>query len=402
MIGLAEYRTQSRRQAAPAFHPVAERPKGELIWIQAGEPSSGRAKSDLARELVRVRDGASVLLTTHEPELVPATENVIVERIPDDHPDLVEEFVKFWSPDIALWVWGGLRPNLIQSSWKHGAPLYLVDAGQDGFDRGRDGWLPEVPRSLLAQFDAWFARSEAARLRLLQLGCLEEAVEQVPPLQPLGQTLPFVESDLDYLRAELTGRPIWFARGVTRPELPCVLQAHKNAMRGAPRLLLILEPANEADHAWMAEEFANADLRHTPWSDGAPPGESAQVLFADVPGETGLWYSLASVSFLGQSLDPEGSGCDPYEAAAHGSAVLYGPNVDQYLRSYSRLAAVSAARLISDAQSLSTSVARLTSPDQAATMAMAAWDVVTAGATASDRIITVVGEALDRRAGLSE
>ena len=132
------------------------------------------------------------------------------------------------------------------------------------------------------------------------------------------------------------------------------------------------------------------------------PSESAQILFADLPDETGLWYSLASVSFLGQSLDPAGRGQDPYEAAAHGSAVLYGPNVHGYLRSYSRLASAGAARMIADAEALATSVSRLTSPDQAARMAMAAWDVVTQGAESMDRIMVLVNDALDRRAGIPE
>lgn len=402
MIGLATYRTESRRGVAPAFAPVAERPKGELVWIQAGEPGGGRAKYDLARELLRARDDMSILMTTELSENLPEADRLIIDRIPDEHPDYTEAFLAHWAPDTALWLWGGLRPNLILSTWKAGAPMYIVDAGQDGFDRARDGWLPEVPRNLLAHFDGWFARSEAAKSRLVQLGCPDALVAQVPPLQPLGETLPFAETELDEMRAELSGRPVWFARSISASEVAYVLEAHKNAMRSAPRLLLIIEPTPGVDISWMTDRFAEAELRHATWSEGETPNESVQIMLADETGDAGLWYSLASVSFLGQSLDPDGKGCNPYEAAAHGSAVLYGPHVDEHLRSYSRLAAAGAARLISDAQSLSTAIARLTSPDQAATMAMAAWDVVTAGATATDKIATLVCNVLDKRAGHSE
>lgn len=401
-VGLATYKTLSRRTPAEDFTPVANRPKGELVWIHVGEPGTGRAKFDLAREIIRLRDDVSVLLTTDEPEKVPMTDRLYTEDIPSDHPDTTEAFAKHWAPDVALWVWGGLRPNLVLSTWKHGAPLFLVNAGQDGFDRQRDHWLPEVPRRLLAHFDVWLARSEAARLRLIQLGCPDDRVIEVPPLQPVGQTLPFVQSDLEDLRETLTGRPVWFARGVTENELPTVLRAHNSALRHAPRMLMILEPAIDADQERMIEMFGDQKLRHARWSDGDMPSESAQILFADLPDETGLWYSLASVSFLGNSLDPDGRGRDPYEAAAHGSAILYGPNVKDYLRSYARLASSGAARMISDADSLSTSVSRLTSPDQAARMAMAAWDVVTQGAEAMDKIMTLVNEALDRKAGTSD
>lgn len=402
MIGLAAYRTESRRTVAPPFAPVAPRPVGELVWLHADEPGGGRAKYDLARELLQMRDDLTVLVTANNHSQAPELEGLILDQVPDEHPDYTEAFIGHWAPDTTLWMWGGLRPNLILSTWKNGAPMYVIDAGQDGFDRSKEGWLPEVPRNLLAHFDGWLTRSEAAKLRLEQLGCPKDQVEHVPPLQPLGQTLPFVDSDLEELRAELTGRPVWFARGITAHELPFVLEAHKNAMRSAPRLILILEPAENTDIASMISSFAEAEFRHASWNEGALPNESAQILLADTQEDTGLWFSLASVSFLGQSLDPDGKGCDPYQAAAHGSAVLYGPHVDAYLRSYSRLAASGAARLISDAQSLSTAVARLTSPDQAATMAMAAWDVVTAGAAATERISALVSEALDKRAGTPE
>ena len=58
-----------------------------------------------------------------------------------------------------------------------------------------------------------------------------------------------------------------------------------------------------------------------------------------------------------------------------------------------------AARIISDDLSLGNAVSRLIAPDQAASMAMAAWDVITVGAAATDRVIELVNTALDQGRG---
>ncbi|MEO9821769.1 MAG: glycosyltransferase N-terminal domain-containing protein [Paracoccaceae bacterium] len=400
-LGLAAYKALKARGVAPAFSPTGERPEGELLWLHSAEPGAGRAAIDLATRMARTRDGMTVLLTfpggvsKSSIDMTNARE-VIIETLPREHPQSVDDFLNHWSPDACVWIWGGLRPNLVLECAERNIPLFLVDAGKDGFDRRRDRWLPEVPRQVLTCFEAWLARSEEAHLRLAQLGCPLDQIETVKPLQPIGQTLPINAAEVDEVRGELRGRPMWLARMVTLDELPTVLSAHRMAVKRAHRLLLVLEPNSADDIDVFKATVAKENLRAMSWSDGEIPSESCSILLADTNEETGLWLSVSPVSFLGRSLTAGAKGTDPYEAAAHGSAILYGPNVGQYLNSYSRLAEVGAARIISDDLSLGNAVSRLIAPDQAASMAMAAWDVITVGAAATDRVIDLVNTALDK------
>ncbi|MEP3847057.1 MAG: glycosyltransferase N-terminal domain-containing protein [Paracoccaceae bacterium] len=403
-LGLAAYKALKARGIAPAFSPKSERPEGEVLWLHSAEPGAGRAAIDLATRMARTRDGMTVLLTfpdeaTERSNNVTNTREFIIETLPSEHPQSVDAFLNYWSPDAGVWVWGGLRPNLVLACADQNIPMFLVDAGKDGFDRRTDRWLPEVPRQVLTCFEAWLARSEEAHLRLAQLGCPLDQIETVAPLQPIGQTLPINVAEVDEVRGELRGRPIWFARKITRSELPTILSAHRMALKRAHRLLLVLEPSNPEDIDLFRASVAKENLRAMSWSEGEIPSESCSILLADTEDETGLWLSVSPVSFLGRSLSAGAKGTDPYEAAAHGSAILYGPNVGQYLNSYSRLAEVGAARIISDDLSLGNAVSRLIAPDQAASMAMAAWDVITVGAAATDRVIELVNTALDQGRG---
>ena len=145
----------------------------------------------------------------------------------------------------------------------------------------------------------------------------------------------------------------------------------------------------------MAEQAATRDFRVLRWGSDIYPEDSTQVLVAEDPGDMGLFYRVAPVSFLGSSLVADHGGGDPFEAAALGSAVLYGPNVRRFLPAYSRLAATGAARIVNDAVALGTAVSRLIAPDQAATMAHAGWDVVSEGAAQTDRVTDLIIDALD-------
>jgi len=90
---------------------------------------------------------------------------------------------------------------------------------------------------------------------------------------------------------------------------------------------------------------------------------------------------------------------DPLEAAALGSAILYGPRVGRHVQSFTRLATAGAARIINDSTALGMAVTRLVAPDQAAMMAHAGWDVVSEGAALMDRITDLVQDALDQQRG---
>ena len=378
------------------------RPEGELVWFHLGHAQDLTAILDLVDRLVHLRDELSVLLTMQPKDALlwgrlPDTDTRFVRAAPEEHPRSVRAFLDHWRPDVALWVWGGLRPTLVEETAQSGIPLHLVSAETLGFDGRRDRWLPELSRQLVQNFITASVRNNAAAQRLVQLGMPGDRITVQPPLRPSGHLLPCNISDLDDLSKELAGRPVWLAARCQVPEFHMVLSAHRTALRSAHRLLLVLEPADPAKLPDLLAEIARHELPHAIWGNGEWPDGNTQVLVADQPGELGLWYRLATVSFLGSSLTPGHGGTEPMAAAALGTAILYGPNVRQYLPSYSRLANAGAARIVNDARSLSSAITHLIAPDHAASMAHAGWDVVSEGAEVVDTVIALVQESLDNR-----
>ncbi|MFT6674962.1 MAG: 3-deoxy-D-manno-octulosonic-acid transferase [Sulfitobacter sp.] len=401
-LGLTAYRALARRAVAQTQHIFAPRPKGELLWIHAAEPGNVIAIQDLALRLCTARIGLNILITLPEGDAptppLPSRQDIgRIDQItaPSEHPQAVAAFLDHWKPDACIWAWGALRPNLILEAAARHCPLVLVDADTRGFDGRRDRWLPDLTRHLLALFSAVLARSDTARKRLVQLGRLRDTIDLTSPLLAGGQALPYVETDLSDLSMAMGGRPVWFAANVLPKEVPVVLSAHRKAMRLSHRLLLILHPASAPDGDAVEKLATSRDFNVLRWGDGGVPDETTQVMVADDAADLGLFFRIAPVSFLGSSLIAGEGGCDPFDAAALGSAVLYGPKVRHFMHSYTRLAAAGAARIVNDADALGTAVSRLIAPDQAAAMAHAGWDVISQGAAVTDQVTDLIQDILD-------
>lgn len=370
------------------------------MWIHAAEPGNNRALNDLAHRLVAMRPGCNVLLTAaHDTFGDRGSGDVWQEEMPPDHPVVTDAFIAHWCPDVLVWAWGDLRPNLVLSAAESGAHMMLVDAARDGFERRRDRWLPEVPRALLAQFNHVTARDEESHLRLAQMGRPVGAMELAEALHPFGKMMAAADSDLTDMSAALGGRPAWLSARTAPAECPTILAAHKQALKTSHRLLLVLHFFDPAQANDAQDHAAGQGLRVANWSEGEFPDENTQVLIADDDQELGLWLRVATVTFLGGSMQSGSEVCDPFSAAAHGTAIVYGPNVGPHVDAFTRLMNAGAARIINDTASLGRAVSQMIAPDHAAHMAMAGWDVVTRGADSLDRVIAMIQTRLDARQG---
>lgn len=404
-LGLTAYRALVRRREVRGEPPDEPRPDGELVWIHAPEPGSLLAVLDLATRLCALRYELRVLITVPEETSLPASQaraletaqdTIIVQQQPGEHPDSVAAFLAHWKPDTCLWLWGVLRPNLILATAERGCPMILLDADSRGFDQRRDRWLSDLTRHLLSHFESTLARSAKGKRRLIQLGRPAAQVEETPPLVAGGQALSCPETDLSDLAEALGGRPVWFAVALHAEEIATTLAAHRQAMRLSHRLLLILMPATAQDTAQAMAMAEEGQFVVRSWDDAGLPDDNTQILVASDRVDRALFYRVAPVSFMGSTLVADPGGLDPFEAAALGSAVLYGPKVRDFMPSYKRLAAAGAARIVNDATALGTAVSHLIAPDQAATMAHAGWDVISQGAALTDRVVDLVQDALDR------
>ncbi len=407
-LSLATYLAWARRGTAgtgAGFAPTGARPGGAVVWGHATSLEHANALVQLVERLSAQRGqthgmaggGLHLLLTTSDGVQLPGRPRALTIHQPlvGDATATAAAFLAHWRPDVCLWTGGDLRPALLAAADGAGVPLILVDADASLLERSNWRWLPDVTGALLGRFQRIMARSEATARILRKQGVAEDRLSVTGLFQEGAIALPYDEPLRDEMADALRGRPIWLAAMITHSELEVVLTAHQQASRLAHRLFLIVAPNDLSDTDAFRNTLRHGKWRHSIWSQGGMPEESTQVLLADTPGEMGLWYRLATISLMGNSLTPGMGGSDPNEPAAHGSAIVYGPNVGRYLPSYKRYAGAGGARIVRDADTLAGALAHLIAADRSATMAHAAWEVATAGAEVTDHILEMLHDMLD-------
>lgn len=396
--GFAAYKALTRRgprQMATDTAPA--RPDGVLIWIHCPLAARQRAAEQLAARLIAQDEGYSILLTFGESGTQPPLDDpsLISAVLPQEDTVAVTAFLDHWHPDLLVWLTGHLRPALLNQARRQNLPMLLAEAEDGAFDEPRWGLRATQSRRLLAGFHTVLASSANTARKLQRHGVEQTLIEITGPLQEGGCALSCDDALRDDLAAGLAGRPIWVAALVQLQELDTLLDAHRRASRLAHRLLLVLVPDRAEDADAIAQILSREGWRFRIWSEDDSPHEETQVLLAANRDEMGLWYRLSPITFMAGSLKRGMKGHDPYEPAALGSAIIYGPYVSRHLASYTRLSQAGAARLARDSDGLQKALSRLIAPDQAATMAAAAWQVATDGAEATDRVIDWVQAELD-------
>lgn len=351
----------------------------------------------LSARLVAQRNYTWVVITTAKGLATPKRlkRNVIVVDFPGPHPEDAQAFLDHWKPDLCLWTCGDLAPSALSVAAGQDIPLYLIDAQEDGFEKRPVSFLPDPIAATLRLFTTIMASDANAARRLRRYGLSDKELTITGPLQEGSAALPCNISDLEDLRETIGTRPVWLAAMLQAEELATILRAHRMVARFAQRLLLVIVPDRPEMGDDMARRMERSNLSYVRWSDGAFPDETTEVLLADTYGEMGLWYRVSPVSFMASSLVSGHGGCDPFEPAALGSAILYGPNSGRHLHAYSRLAEAGAARIVRDTDTLASALKQLVAPDRAAAMSLAAWEVVSEGAQVTDRIMDLIHDTLD-------
>lgn len=342
-----------------------------------------------------------MLITVEKAKLDPPPEPLDgcdhIVSLSSDHPAAAKEFLAHWHPELCLWTGGDLMPNLVSATADANLPMILLDVGESDFPARRYSWFPDLTRPSFACFSTILTNSEAAARLVRRVGLPGTVIKVTDRLRNSATPPPCSDDELNELTRDVSGRPVWLAAHVTEGEFDAILTAHQTALRLLHRLLLIIVTDKTADAEALKDHIAGKKLRCVDWDTGDTIDDTTQVLLSRDEDNLGLWYRVAPVTFMARSLTADAAGASPLEAAALGSAVLYGNHVRDHMEAYARLAAAGAARSVRDGESLGSAVIQLSAPDHAAAMALAGWEVVTEGSQLTDNLVDLILDYLDQR-----
>lgn len=367
------------------------RPFGAIIWARCSHPDQLTAIETLNRKLGEDGDPFEVVATLPDWD-----SSMSARALPEPQGrDNIKAFMDHWQPVMGLWVRGDLDP-IILTAWNEAKmPSMLVDATADGLEQVAGSWVPGAMRSILSQFEAVLTLDQASAEGLLRAGAPQEIVRVTGPMEDCDPPLECAEADRQEMADMIGTRPVWLAVAATSADWLDICKAHQYVTRIAHRLLLVIVPSDPFEAYDCAAQMQEAGFFTTIRSEDPEPTDVTQVYIADTEDELGLWYRIAPITYMGGSM--HGGGCrDPFEPAALGSAVIYGPQVAPFQRHATRLNAAGASHLIRSASDLGPLIETLQAADKTATLAHAAWDVTSRGADVTNRIVRIIQRRLEQ------
>ena len=343
-------------------HATLPRPVGPLIWCHAASVGESVSLLALIGQLLADDPALHILVTSG----TASSAQILAGRLPPrafhqfaplDGRRPLARFLTQWHPDLAIFVESEIWPQMIVATDQAGIPLVLLNARMSKSSLRNWARFPATARALLQRFRLIRTQGQATAQALIALGADPASTLAGGDLKAAAQALPFDNNLLQAFVDVLHERPIWAAVSTHPGEEELMLWAHKAARDHFPDLALILVPRHAERGALVQNLCTEAGLPTARRSESQPMTAHTAVYLADTLGETGLWFALAPLVFLGGSLVPIG-GHNPYEPGLSGAAILHGPQVFG-TPAFAGFDASGGAAVVADAASLARSVVRL-------------------------------------------
>jgi len=375
--------------SAPDAYP--ERPEGRLIWIHVPQDMPTGPIRELCQIINTQIDDVNCLITADNPDKWQIVEHALIAHLPVDQHAAVGVFLDHWQPDLLLWADRIFRARVLQQFKTSQNPMFLINLPVLDLSRRS---LRRSVSSILVQFDAAQVVSAAASERLVSLGFDATKIEQVLPVSEMAW--PLKDNDKRRsLAAALGPRPIWCAARLNLSELNTISKIHRRLRKSFPRAVLALIPAEPADGREMIRILSAGGWRVASETGDNQPDRQTDIVVTAGPESLGCWLRLASLALMGGSIaGPEA--CDPFEAAALGSAIVCGPNTFPFASRYQQLLDGGALVRVAELESLAEQMVNTFAPDRSAELATSAWRVGSEGAAALEKIVDLANSVLQR------
>ncbi len=332
------------------------RPDGPLVWMHGASIGEAVSLIPLA-ELLRSR-GLEVLFTTGTvtsadilKTRLPA--GAMHQFVPLDVPQFWNSFLAHWRPGLAIVAESELWPNMLAAASAAHVPVVVVNGRMSERSMARWQKAAAAAASILSHVSLCLTQTDEDAQRFHHLGAAR--VQVAGNLKFDSPAPPVDNGEHARLAAIIGSRPVWLAASTHAGEEDIAIRVHDDLVGRWPELTTIVLPrhpgrANEI--AELAQRYGyDAALR----SRGLSPGTMGGIYIADTIGETGLFYRLCGIVFMGRSL-AAGGGQNPIEPAKLGTAILHGPDVSNFTQVYEALHADSAAMQVADAQDLADTI----------------------------------------------
>ena len=316
-----------------------KRRNGKLIWFHGASVGEILSIIPIIKNYEKKKSINQILITSSTLSSSKVLEKykfkkTIHQFYPIDHIYFTNKFLKYWRPNLAIFIESEIWPCMYKNIYNYNIPLILLNA-----------------RLTKKTFNRWikikyFSKSIFNKILIAYPQNIEtkKFLKKINPqkIKMLGN-LKFAQNNegiqnkiLDKLKLEFNKKKIWVASSTHKNEEIFCAQAHLEIKKRVKNLLTIIIPRHVHRVKDIILEIESLNLKTACHSNKPKNLTNIDIYIVDTFGETNKFHKIGSSVFLGGSIIKRG-GQNPLEAARYGARILHGPNTDNFKDIYKLL-----------------------------------------------------------------
>ena len=311
------------------FFRKMSRPNGDLIWING--VSIGEAKSGLtvANEILKNNPKAKILfststLTAYKQISVLKKKNILLIYSPLDINFLVKRFIKYWRPNLVIFMESEIWPNIIIETKKQNIKFKLLNGriSRRSFIIWKKIFF--FSKNIFSKIDLCLVQEKIYQNRFQKLGI--EDVKVSGNIKFLSDPPVVKFSDYLKLKKNLKKKFVITLFSSHEKEEINLINCHNDLKKKFKNLVFIIIPRHINKSSSIVMNLKNNDKKFSVRSKNKILKKNSNFFVVDTYGELGLFFKLSQIAIVGGSFNNIG-GHNPIEVSHFNCVLFFGPNM---------------------------------------------------------------------------
>jgi len=252
---------------------------------------------------------------------------------PLDNNYIVKKFIKYWQPELAIFIDSEIWPNMFNNLKLNNIPIIIMNARIT--ERSFNKWqiFPSFANQVFGNISLALPQN-LETLKYLKLLKVKN-IKMAGNLKYYGQ-----KNSQDHVAKSLKNKfrnfKLWCAASTHNDEEILIGKLHKKLKKKEKKLITIIIPRHINRTNEIIDALNNLNLNCITHSSNQKLQKDTDIYLVDSYGESSRFYSLTNVTFVGGSIINHG-GQNPLEPARLGNYIINGPNVKNFKEIYAFL-----------------------------------------------------------------
>ena len=309
-----------------------KRGKGKLIWFHGASVGEILSVIPLIHQYEKRRSITKILITSNTLSSSKVLEKykfkkTIHQFFPIDHFFLINKFLKYWQPHIAIFIDSEIWPGMTTALENKKIPLILINARIT--KRSFKKWLKfrTFSESIFNKITAAYPQNKETKKILREL--------KVNKIKELGN-LKLIENIHDKqdninrkLNIQFKRYKNWVAASTHADEELFCAKSHIELKKKNKNLITIIIPRHIHRVQEIISKIKNLNLKVVTHSSKVKILRDVDIYIVDTFGDSKKFFKISNTVLIGGTLVPKG-GQNPLEAARYGAKILHGPYIDNF------------------------------------------------------------------------